>query len=50
MSNVTIDIALVGFNDISFSSLTGIELTTVRQDQYSMGMADAEMLINFFSK
>ncbi len=40
------DIALVGFNDTSFSSLTGIELTTVRQDQYSMGMASAELLIN----
>lgn len=40
------DIALVGFNDISFSALTGIELTTVRQDQYAMGMTSAEMLIN----
>jgi LacI family transcriptional regulator len=40
------DIALVGFNDTSFSSLTGIELTTVHQDQYSMGMASAQMLIN----
>lgn len=40
------DIALVGFNDTSFSSLTGIELTTVRQDLYAMGMASAEMLIN----
>ncbi len=40
------DIALVGFNDISLSSLTGIELTTVRQDQYAMGMTAAEMLIH----
>ncbi len=40
------DLALVGFNDISFSSLTGIELTTVRQDQYAMGMTSAELLIN----
>ena len=39
------DIALVGFNDISFSSLQGIELTTVRQDQYAMGLTGAEMLI-----
>ena len=39
------DLALVGFNDISFSSLTGIELTTVRQDQYAMGMTGAELLI-----
>ena len=40
------DLALVGFNDISFSSLTGIELTTVSQDQYAMGMSGAELLIN----
>ncbi len=40
------DLALVGFNDISFSSLTGIELTTVSQDQYAMGMTAAELLIN----
>jgi LacI family transcriptional regulator len=40
------DIALVGFNNISLSSLTGIELTTVDQDQYAMGMTAAEMLIH----
>ena len=40
------DIALVGFNDISLSSLAGIELTTVRKDQYSMGTTSAELLIN----
>lgn len=40
------DLALVGFNDIGFSSLTGIELTTVGQDQHAMGMAGAEMLIH----
>lgn len=40
------DVALVGFNDISFASLFGIELTTIQQDQYHMGMTCAEMLIN----
>lgn len=40
------DLALVGFNDIHISSLTGIELTTVRTNQYDMGMAGAEMLIH----
>jgi LacI family transcriptional regulator len=40
------DLALIGFNNISVSSLTGIELTTVRQDQHAMGMTSAEMLIN----
>lgn len=40
------DLALVGFNDIYISSLTGIELTTISHNQYNMGMASAEMLIN----
>ena len=40
------DIALVGFNNISLSSLKGIELTTVDQDQHAMGMTAAEMLIH----
>jgi LacI family transcriptional regulator len=40
------DLALVGFNDISVASLTGIDLTTVRQDQHHMGMTCAEILIS----
>lgn len=44
--NIPQDLALVGFNDINISSLTGIELTTVNQNQYHMGMTSAEMLIN----
>jgi LacI family transcriptional regulator len=40
------DIALVGFNNISLSSLTGIELTTVGQDQHAMGKTAAKMLIH----
>lgn len=39
------DLALVGFNDIYISSLTGIELTTVSHNQYDMGRYGAEMLI-----
>ena len=40
------DLAIIGFDDISISSLAGIELTTVTQSQYKMGMAGAQMLIN----
>lgn len=40
------DMALVGFNNITISSLTGIELTTVSQNQHTMGVASAELLIN----
>lgn len=40
------DLALVGFNDINISALTGIDLTTVGQNQYTMGTASAELLIN----
>lgn len=40
------DLALVGFNDINISALTGIELTTIRQNQYHMGTSAAELLIN----
>ena len=40
------DLAIVGFDDISISSLAGIELTTVSQNQYNMGMTGAQLLIN----
>ena len=40
------DLAIIGFDDISISSLAGIELTTVSQNQYNMGMTGAELLIN----
>lgn len=40
------DLALIGFNDIDISALTGIELTTVTQNQHSMGITCAELLIN----
>jgi DNA-binding LacI/PurR family transcriptional regulator len=44
--NIPEDLALIGFDDISISSLARIELTTVSQNQYNMGMAGAELLIN----
>ena len=40
------DLAIIGFDDISISSLAGIELTTVSQNQYNMGLTGAELLIN----
>ncbi len=39
------DVSLIGFDDMPFSSLPGIWLTTVRQPQYEMGRAAARMLI-----
>lgn len=38
-------IALIGMNDIEMASLTGVELTTIRQNIYQMGVAGAEVLI-----
>lgn len=43
--NIPKDLAIIGFDDISISSLAGIELTTVSQNQYNMGMTGAELLI-----
>jgi len=40
------DLAIVGLDDISISSLAGIELTTIRQNQYKMGATGAQLLIN----
>ena len=40
------DLAIIGFDDINISSLSGIELTTVSQNQYNMGITGAQMLIN----
>jgi LacI family transcriptional regulator len=40
------DLAIVGLDDISISSLAGIELTTINQNQYKMGATGAELLIN----
>lgn len=40
------DIAVVGFDNISFSNMTNPTLTTVAQPMYKMGVTAANMLIN----
>jgi DNA-binding LacI/PurR family transcriptional regulator len=35
----------VGFNDIEFSSMKGIELTTIGQKKYEMGALSVETLV-----
>ncbi len=39
------DVALIGFNDIEFSSMQGIELSTIGQKKFEMGAIAVEMLI-----
>ena len=39
------EIALIGFNDIEFSSIKGIELTTVGQKKYEMGALAVKTLV-----
>ena len=39
------EIALVGFNDIEFTSMKGIELTTIGQKKYEMGAMAVKTLI-----
>jgi len=43
--NVPEDIAVIGFDDISFASLSEIKLTTVAQPKYEMGKVALETLI-----
>jgi LacI family transcriptional regulator len=40
------EVALVGFNDIEFSSIKGIELTTIGQKKYEMGPVAVKMLVD----
>jgi len=40
------DIALIGFNDITFSAMRGIELTTIGQKKYEMGSIAVHTLID----
>ena len=44
------DVALIGFDDIAFSSLRGIEITTVRQKKYDMGTLAVEILAGRIEK
>ncbi|MBM4323824.1 MAG: LacI family transcriptional regulator [Deltaproteobacteria bacterium] len=44
------DVALVGFNDIEFSSMKGIELTTIGQKKFEMGAIAVEMLVDRIEK
>jgi LacI family transcriptional regulator len=40
------DIAIIGFDDISFSSLSEVQLTTVSQSKYEMGKVALKTLLN----
>lgn len=44
------DMALIGFNDIEFSSMRGIELTTIGQKKFEMGAIAVEMLVEKIEK
>ncbi|MEW6263485.1 MAG: LacI family DNA-binding transcriptional regulator [Thermodesulfobacteriota bacterium] len=44
------DLALVGFDDINFADLKGIELTTVSQKKYEMGIVSTQVLVNKIEK
>jgi LacI family repressor for deo operon, udp, cdd, tsx, nupC, and nupG len=44
--HVSGDIAIVGFDNISFSNMTNPTLTTIAQPMYKMGRTAASMLIN----
>lgn len=39
------DIALIGFNDIEFTAMKGIELTTIGQKKYEMGALAVKILV-----
>jgi len=39
------DVAIVGFNDIEFTAVKGVELTTVGQRKYEMGTLAVKALI-----
>lgn len=44
------DISVVGFDDIAFSSMHRIKLTTVSQPKFEMGRQSAELLINLINQ
>jgi DNA-binding LacI/PurR family transcriptional regulator len=39
------DVALIGFNDIEFTSMKGIELTTIGQKKFEMGALAVKTLV-----
>jgi LacI family transcriptional regulator len=39
------EMSLVGFNDIEFIAIKGIELTTIGQKKYEMGATAVKMLV-----
>jgi LacI family transcriptional regulator len=40
------DVALMGVDDIAMASLTGVDLTTISQKKYEMGVIGVEILVN----
>ena len=40
------DVSIIGFDDIKFASLPGIELTTIKVPKYQMGYLSAKILID----
>jgi LacI family transcriptional regulator len=44
------EVALIGFNDIEFASMKGIELTTIGQKKFEMGAIAVEMLVERIEK
>ena len=40
------DVSILGFDDITFASLPGIELTTIKVPKYDMGYISAKILID----
>ncbi|MCY6957302.1 LacI family DNA-binding transcriptional regulator [Clostridium brassicae] len=48
--NIPEDIGIVGFDDISFSQLPEISLTTIAQPKYDMGVISAKTLLDKINK
>ncbi|MDM8539543.1 LacI family DNA-binding transcriptional regulator [Desulfococcaceae bacterium HSG9] len=44
------DIALVGFDNIEMSALTGVDITTIKQRKYEMGVTGVTVLIDKIEK
>lgn len=46
--NIPEDISLIGFDDIEYASLPGINLTTVHEPRYQVGCQAAKIILNLF--